>query len=162
MVLSGSCMTIQKPSKVIYTLMVLPGRVRVNFIRGFSRPEANLYMDIPGPLRLPKTIIPSAWIFPSSFWMFQKLHIRVHGFPLRPLDFPRICMSEYMDFSQALGFSGICISEYMDFPPALGFSKNLYVRVHGFFFPTAILYIDFFGGIKPFVFQNVALQKKHV
>jgi len=99
--------------------------------------------------------------FPSSFWMFQKLHIRVHGFSLRPLDFPRICMSEYMDFSQALGFSGICISEYMDFPPALGFSKNLYVRVHGFFFPPQF-YTSIFLGKLNHLFSKTWPCKKNM
>ena len=93
--------------------------------------------------------------------MFQKLHIRVHGFSLRPLDFPRICMSEYMDFSQALGFSGICISEYMDFPPALGFSKNLYVRVHGFFFPPQF-YTSIFLGELNHLFSKTWPCKKNM
>ena len=129
-------MTIQKPSKVIYTLMVLPGRVRVNFIRGFSRPEANLYMDIPGPLRLPKTIIPSAWIFPQAFgcsrnciseymdfpsgpWIFQEFVCPSTWIFLRPLDFPEFVYPSTWISLRPLDFPRICMSEYMEFffPP---------------------------------------------
>ena len=141
-------MTIQKtwPRLVIHSYTaVLLGRVRVKSIRGFSWPGENLYMDYPGPCTFPK------------------LSCRVHGFFPQALGLSRICISEYMDFPSVpwMFQKFVCPSTWI-FPWSLGFSKNLYVRVHGFFFPTVILYIDLIWDFKPFVFQNVALQKINV
>ena len=101
-------MTTQKPSKLLY-IDGSSGPGTVNSIRGFSWPEENLYMD-----------------FPSGPCTFPKLSCRVHGFSLGPLHLPKTIMPSTWIFHRALGFS-----------------KNLCVRVHGFFFPATILYIDF-------------------